>query len=132
MAPERGQAIVGGSTIYPDATVNRQAEQCIAKPPTCRSDWAIITRRRHAVMAGSIQLTHRWLAALLAGALVWGVFAAYTAGSESRRAVVIELDGAIGPGAAGYVLRSLREAQQQDAAVIVLRLDTPGGLDSAM
>ena len=83
-------------------------------------------------MAGSIQLTHRWLAALLAGALVWGVFAADTAGSESRRAVVIELDGAIGPGAAGYVLRSLREAQQQDAVVIVLRLDTPGGLDSAM
>jgi membrane-bound serine protease (ClpP class) len=84
-------------------------------------------------MAGPIQPTRRWLAALLAGVLVWGVFAADTAGSESRRAaVVIELDGAIGPGAAGYVLRSLREAQQQDAAVIVLRLDTPGGLDSAM
>ena len=49
-----------------------------------------------------------------------------------RRAVVIELDGAIGPGAAGYVLRSLREAQHQDAAAVVLRLDTPGGLDSAM
>ena len=83
-------------------------------------------------MARAMQLTHRWLAALVAGVLVWGVLSANAAGSEPRRAVVIELDGAIGPGAAGYILRSLREAQQQHAAAVVLRLDTPGGLDSAM
>jgi membrane-bound serine protease (ClpP class) len=51
---------------------------------------------------------------------------------ESGRAVVIGLDGPIGPGTAGYVVRSLREAQQVNAAAVVLRLDTPGGLDSAM
>ena len=49
-----------------------------------------------------------------------------------RTAVVIALDGAIGPGSANYVVRSLNEAQRQDAAVVVLRMDTPGGLDSAM
>ena len=36
-----------------------------------------------------------------------------------RTAVVISLDGAIGPGSASYVVRSLHEAQQQDAAVVV-------------
>jgi membrane-bound serine protease (ClpP class) len=49
-----------------------------------------------------------------------------------RTAVVIALDGAIGPGSASYVVRSLNEAQRQDAAVVVLRMDTPGGLDSSM
>lgn len=49
-----------------------------------------------------------------------------------RTAMVITLDGAIGPGSANYVVRSLNEAQLQGAAVIVLRIDTPGGLDSAM
>jgi membrane-bound serine protease (ClpP class) len=49
-----------------------------------------------------------------------------------RTAMVIALDGAIGPGSASYVVRSLNEAQRQDAAVVVLRMDTPGGLDSAM
>ncbi len=49
-----------------------------------------------------------------------------------RTAVVIALDGAIGPGSASYVIRSLHEAEQQDAGAVVLRIDTPGGLDSAM
>jgi membrane-bound serine protease (ClpP class) len=49
-----------------------------------------------------------------------------------RTAVVIAFDGAIGPGSASYVVRSLQEAQREDAAVVVLRIDTPGGLDSAM
>ena len=49
-----------------------------------------------------------------------------------RTAVVIALDGAIGPGSASFVVRSLNAAQRQDAAVAVLRLNTPGGLDSAM
>ena len=84
-------------------------------------------------MAGQAQITFRWLLALLGGALlVFGVLLADAAVGQSRRAVVIGLDGSIGPGTAGYVLRSLRESRQEDVAVVVLRLDTPGGLDSAM
>ncbi|HUA57068.1 MAG TPA: nodulation protein NfeD [Candidatus Sulfotelmatobacter sp.] len=52
--------------------------------------------------------------------------------AEARTAVVIALDGAIGPATAAYVVRSLETAEARDAAVAVLRLDTPGGLDSAM
>jgi membrane-bound serine protease (ClpP class) len=44
----------------------------------------------------------------------------------------MSLDAPIGPGSAGNVARSLRQAQTQDAAVAVLLLDTLGGLDNAM
>ncbi|HEY6432729.1 MAG TPA: nodulation protein NfeD [Acetobacteraceae bacterium] len=70
--------------------------------------------------------------AVLSGALALGVLRAGAAGSEPRSAAVIALDGPIGPGTASYVVRSLHEARQRDAAVAILRLDTPGGLDSAM
>ena len=84
-------------------------------------------------MAGQAKITVRWLRALLGGALlVLGMLLSNAAVGESGRAVVIGLDGPIGPGTAGYVVRSLREAQPVNAAEVVLRLDTPGGLDSAM
>jgi membrane-bound serine protease (ClpP class) len=54
------------------------------------------------------------------------------AAGEPRDAVVIAANGAIGPGSAGYIVRSLHDAEAKHAAAIVLRLDTPGGLDSAM
>jgi membrane-bound serine protease (ClpP class) len=46
--------------------------------------------------------------------------------------VEIGLDGPIGPGVASYVTKSIDEAQRRDVAAIVLRMDTPGGLDTAM
>lgn len=47
-------------------------------------------------------------------------------------AVVIGLDGPIGAASAAYVVRSLHAAAERGAAAAVLRIDTPGGLDSAM
>src|SRR5271166_2062263 len=77
-------------------------------------------------MAGWRRFYVGWLV-VLGCALALGAPAA-----APRTAVVIALDGAIGPGSASYVVRSLNEAQRQDAAVVVVRMDTPGGLDSAM
>jgi membrane-bound serine protease (ClpP class) len=47
-------------------------------------------------------------------------------------AVVLEIDGAIGPATSRYVVRGLEAAQKAGGRVVVLQLDTPGGLDSAM
>jgi membrane-bound serine protease (ClpP class) len=45
---------------------------------------------------------------------------------------VAEIRGAISPASAAYFLRALDDAQRSRADLLVLRLDTPGGLDSAM
>ena len=44
----------------------------------------------------------------------------------------LRLDGVIGPASADYVLRGLARAESEGAQLLVLQLDTPGGLDTAM
>ncbi len=46
--------------------------------------------------------------------------------------VVVELEDAIGPASASYFIDSLEDANERGAELLVLRLDTPGGLDAAM
>ncbi len=80
----------------------------------------------------------RWraLGPLLLGlllSLIDGRVVAEGSGSEAApAATLVELNGAIGPAMSRYVERSLSDAADRHSAVIILQMDTPGGLDSSM
>lgn len=52
--------------------------------------------------------------------------------SAAGEVVVAEIRGAIGPATASYFERVLVHAQTRQASLLVVQLDTPGGLDSSM
>ena len=45
---------------------------------------------------------------------------------------LIDIKGAIGPATADHMIRGLDKAQQADASLVILQIDTPGGLDASM
>jgi len=48
------------------------------------------------------------------------------------RAVVLEVNGAIGPAVADYIAQELAAVKSSDTGLVVLRMNTPGGLDGSM
>lgn len=51
---------------------------------------------------------------------------------EEHPVLLLEVSGTIDPALARYVARGLEQARQRPAGAVVLRLDTPGGLDGSM
>ncbi len=47
--------------------------------------------------------------------------------SNKRSALVIELDGPIGSGASTFLARGIDRAEDDGAAIVIFRMDTPGG-----
>ena len=70
----------------------------------------------------------RWHKVLL---VLWALSPAL-AWAPGPPVVLLTINGAIGPAIADYIHRGIEQAGKQGAQLVVLRMDTPGGLDTSM
>ncbi len=56
---------------------------------------------------------------------------ASTANADGNKVVVLEIKGAIGVATAEYLIDGIQHAEEQDAELIIIDMDTPGGLMNA-
>ncbi|OGT41394.1 MAG: hypothetical protein A3F13_05305 [Gammaproteobacteria bacterium RIFCSPHIGHO2_12_FULL_40_19] len=50
----------------------------------------------------------------------------------AAKAVILPINGPIGPATQDYIERGLKEAAEEKAAIVILEINTPGGLETSM
>ena len=74
-----------------------------------------------------------WASLFALGALLLGVASTPQAQTDaSSTARIFEIDGPIGPPLADYLVDGIEQANEDGASLIILEMDTPGGLDASM
>ncbi|MDH3289156.1 MAG: nodulation protein NfeD [Betaproteobacteria bacterium] len=72
----------------------------------------------------------RWLrGTVVALCALWPALAG---GAAAQPVVLLTLDGAVSPATADYMVRGIRQAADKGAGLVILQVDTPGGLDTSM
>lgn len=77
----------------------------------------------------------RWLAtaSLICSMMTAGLAPVLAADTPDTATVrVLQVDGIISPATSDFITRGLKEAAEAKAALVVIELDTPGGLDTSM
>jgi membrane-bound serine protease (ClpP class) len=82
---------------------------------------------------GTLPIIHRMrgvfagLLALAGACIVQG-----PAQAQGETGVLLPISGPIGPATSDFFVRTLRDANEQQASIVVVTIDTPGGLDTSM
>ena len=79
-----------------------------------------------------MRMVQATLVAAIAVAVQFAPPTLLSAEEGGRPALMIEIDGAIGPATVRYVKEALTTAGERRAGVVILRLNTPGGLATSM
>jgi membrane-bound serine protease (ClpP class) len=75
-----------------------------------------------------------WLLMLLGGVFLFSVVLqkGQEGFCEDREVTIIDLEGPINPGTATFMVRGIEEAEEGGSVLVIIRLDTPGGLATSM
>ena len=85
----------------------------------------------HELMTKFPSQSMNWLRHVLASIALAGLTLSITARADGT-AILLDLDGALGVATAEYIIDGIDDAQERNANLIIIRMDTPGGLMEPM